>query len=53
MRKENAARVLGFAALQKVTAAIRMLAYGTSEDSVDEYLRMAESTAIKTLKIKS
>ena len=51
VQKENAARVLGFTALQKVTVAIRMLAYGTAGDSVDEYLRMAENTAIEILKV--
>lgn len=50
VQKEDAAKVLGFTALQKVTAAIRMLAYGTSGDCIDEYLRMAESTAIESLK---
>jgi hypothetical protein len=50
VQKPNAAKVLGFSALQKVTAAIRMLSYGTAADSVDEYLRMAESTAIESLK---
>jgi len=51
VQKENAARVLGFSPIQTVTAAIRMLAYGTAGDSVDEYLRMAVSTAIKRLKM--
>ncbi|XP_018510902.2 uncharacterized protein LOC103846225 [Brassica rapa] len=32
-------------ALQKCTAAIRMLAYGQSEDTYDEYLRLGESTS--------
>ena len=40
---------LGFTALQKCTAALRILAYGYSADNVDEYLRMAESTAVETL----
>jgi hypothetical protein len=39
-----------FTALQKVTAAIRQLAYGSSADSLDEYLRMSESTALESLK---
>lgn len=46
VQKRNAANT----SLQKVTAAIRMLAYGTAADSTDEYLRMAESTVIETLK---
>lgn len=31
-------------ALQKCTAAIRILAYGAAYDQVDEYMRMAAST---------
>ncbi|XP_074287603.1 uncharacterized protein LOC141612726 [Silene latifolia] len=38
----NGSGRLGFAALQKCTAAIRVLAYGASADSLDEYLRMSE-----------
>ncbi|KAK1678761.1 hypothetical protein QYE76_039609 [Lolium multiflorum] len=32
--------------LQKCTVAMRMLAYGAPGDSADDYLRMAESTAL-------
>jgi hypothetical protein len=39
----------GFHTVQKVTAAVRMLAYGASADSLDEYIRMGESTILKTL----
>ncbi|EHS62523.1 uncharacterized protein PGTG_20643 [Puccinia graminis f. sp. tritici CRL 75-36-700-3] len=49
-QKRDAAGRLGFAALQKATAAIKMLAYGCSGDSIDEYLRMSESTTIQCLK---
>lgn len=35
--------------IQKITAAIRQLAYGTPADACDEYLRIAESTAIESL----
>ncbi|XP_010421040.1 PREDICTED: uncharacterized protein LOC104706534 [Camelina sativa] len=41
---------LGLSALQKCSAAIRMMAYGCSADAVDEYLRLAETTAHKCLK---
>ncbi|XP_020264092.1 putative nuclease HARBI1 [Asparagus officinalis] len=41
---------LGLSTLQKVTSAFRMLAYGTSADSTDEYVRIGESTAIVCLK---
>jgi hypothetical protein len=37
-QKWDAARRLGFSPLQKATAAMRMLAYGYSADSFDEYL---------------
>ncbi|XP_057518349.1 uncharacterized protein LOC130799262 [Amaranthus tricolor] len=36
-------------ALQKCTAALRILAYGVAADQVDEYLRISESTARKAL----
>ncbi|XP_010431257.1 PREDICTED: uncharacterized protein LOC104715560 [Camelina sativa] len=35
--------------IQKCTAAIRQLAYGSSSDSVDEYVRIGASTARKCL----
>ncbi|CAN0882002.1 Protein ALP1-like [Linum grandiflorum] len=34
----------------KITAALRMLAWGSTADSLDEYFHMAESTALETLK---
>ena len=40
IQKRDAAGCLGFSPLQKVTAAFRMLAYGYSADSVDEYIRI-------------
>jgi hypothetical protein len=45
----NAAHQPGFHPIQKVTAAIRMLAYGGPADSLDEYLRMGESTILETV----
>ncbi|XP_066373737.1 uncharacterized protein [Miscanthus floridulus] len=39
----------GLSPLQKCTAAIRMLAYGTAADMLDEYLKVAESTALECL----
>ena len=49
-QRRNAAGTLGCSALQKVTAAIRMLAYGVSADYTDEYVRIGESTALESLK---
>ena len=47
----NAAGTLGFTACQKITAAIRMLAYGVTGDYVDEYLRISETTTMMSLKL--
>ncbi|XP_024008043.1 uncharacterized protein LOC112084025 [Eutrema salsugineum] len=44
-QKQDARGRLGLSALQKCTAAIRLLAYGTALDTVDEYLRLGASTA--------
>jgi hypothetical protein len=41
----------GLSALQKCVSAIRMLAYGVSADSLDEYIRASESTVIKYMHI--
>ena len=41
--------MIGLSSLQKCTAAMRMLAYGAPADGQDDYLRMSESTAIKTM----
>jgi hypothetical protein len=35
----------GLSALQKCVAAIRILAYGVPADAIDDYVRIAESTA--------
>jgi len=43
VQKRNAAGQLGFSPHQKITAAFRMLAYGASADSLDEYIRMGIS----------
>jgi len=39
----------GLSPLQKCTAAIRMLAYGTSADQLDEVLKIAASTCLEIL----
>ncbi|XP_065623247.1 uncharacterized protein LOC136064850 [Quercus suber] len=48
-RRDNAQR-LGLSSLQKITAALRMLAYGVTADFMDEYVRIGESTAIESMK---
>ncbi|XP_058788058.1 uncharacterized protein LOC131662309 [Vicia villosa] len=40
---------MGLSPLQKCTSAIRMLAYGSAADLVDEYVRIGESTSIECL----
>ncbi|XP_020271943.1 uncharacterized protein LOC109847109 [Asparagus officinalis] len=50
VQKMDGVSKLGLSTLQKVTSAFRMLAYGTSADSTDEYVRISESTAIVCLK---
>ncbi|XP_024006492.1 uncharacterized protein LOC112083002 [Eutrema salsugineum] len=47
--RRNAIGRLGLSPLQKCTAAIRMMAYGTAADAVDEYLRVGASTALLCL----
>jgi hypothetical protein len=45
------ARELGPSIIQKVIAALRMLAYGIPMDLLDDYLVMGESQAIKCVKL--
>ncbi|XP_020242995.1 uncharacterized protein LOC109821221 [Asparagus officinalis] len=49
VQKRDDVGKIGLSSLQKVTAAMRMLAYGVSADSVDDYVRIGESTAIESL----
>ncbi|XP_013632977.1 PREDICTED: uncharacterized protein LOC106338579 [Brassica oleracea var. oleracea] len=44
-QRRNAHGRFGLSALQKCTTAIRILAYGQSGDTNDEYLRLGESTS--------
>ena len=41
---------LGLSSLQKLTAALRMLTYGSPADSTDEYIKIGESTTLECLK---
>ncbi|XP_048622367.1 putative nuclease HARBI1 [Brassica napus] len=43
-QKKDALGRLSLSPLQKCTAAIRVLAYGTAADAVDEYIRIGETT---------
>jgi hypothetical protein len=49
-QRANAAGKLGLHPLLKVTAAMRMLAYGGSADALDENLGLSESTALESLR---
>ncbi|XP_020196762.1 uncharacterized protein [Aegilops tauschii subsp. strangulata] len=42
--KKDAMETIGFRGYHRCTAALRLLAYGTTADSWDEYLRMCETT---------
>ena len=50
VQKRNAANTLRLSSLQKMTATIKMLAYGVSANFMDEYLRIGETTTIKCFK---
>ena len=50
IQRTDAVRVLGLSSLQKITAAYRILAYRTPADSMDEYIRIGESTIIESLR---
>ncbi|KAE9047778.1 hypothetical protein PR003_g1472 [Phytophthora rubi] len=50
VQRPDATGRLGFLPEQKVTCALRMLAYGASADQLDELIRMGGSTVLKTLK---
>ncbi|XP_057247382.1 uncharacterized protein LOC130589812 [Beta vulgaris subsp. vulgaris] len=45
----DAAKRMGLSPLQKCIVAIRILAYGTSADIVDEDIKIGESTAIESV----
>ncbi|GAA0183814.1 hypothetical protein LIER_31163 [Lithospermum erythrorhizon] len=48
VQRHNATEKLGLSYLQKITAAFRMLAYGITGDLTYEYIRIGESTTIKS-----
>ncbi|ETV78614.1 hypothetical protein H257_08108 [Aphanomyces astaci] len=50
-QRRDATGALGFSTIQKCTVAMRMLAYGSAADSIDENFRMGESTVLKTLEL--
>jgi hypothetical protein len=50
VQKRDRIKRLGLSPLQKITTAFRMLTYGVAADATDDYIRIAESTAIESLK---
>ncbi|XP_038717257.1 uncharacterized protein LOC120010542 [Tripterygium wilfordii] len=50
VQRRNVTGVLGLSALQKITVAVRILAYGSPADSLDEYIQIGESIAIVSLR---
>ncbi|XP_074352013.1 uncharacterized protein LOC141691173 [Apium graveolens] len=50
VQRYNAAGVPGLSSLQKITAALRIIAYGVSADAVDDYIRIGKSTAIESVR---
>ncbi len=48
-QREDCSGRTGLSPLQKCTAAIRMLAYGTPADALDEYLLIGKSTSLECL----
>ncbi|XP_059669480.1 uncharacterized protein LOC132314665 [Cornus florida] len=51
VQKKDATGRLGLSSIQKMTTAVRILAYGCVADHYDEYIKIGESTAIKCLKV--
>nr|XP_029732097.1 uncharacterized protein LOC115268186 [Aedes albopictus] len=49
VQRPDATGKMGLSSIQKCTAALRQLAYGSPSDAIDEYVRMGESTARKCL----
>ena len=50
VQNRNSANKLDLSSLQKITTALRMLAYGVSGDFIDEYVRIGETIALESLK---
>jgi hypothetical protein len=48
VQRINGSKKLGFSSLQKITATLRMLAYGVTTNFMDEYLKIREATLIES-----
>ena len=49
-RRRNAAGTMGFSAFQKISAAMRVIAYGIPADYTDEYLRIGQDTTTESVR---
>jgi hypothetical protein len=49
-RRRNAAGLIGFSSWQKISAAMRVIAYGIPADYADEYLRIGKDTTIESVR---
>ena len=49
-QRSDCTGLIGLSSIQKVTAALRQLAYGSSANSIDECLGIGDSTALLFLK---
>ena len=47
--RRNAAGLMGFSAYEKISAAMRVIAYGVPADYADAYLHIGEDTTIKSV----
>ncbi|BFG29888.1 hypothetical protein CerSpe_161620 [Prunus speciosa] len=50
IQRRNVAVLLGLSSLQKIIAALRMLAYGNAAENLDEYVTIGESISLENLK---
>ena len=48
-RRRSAAGIMGFSGYQKISVAMRVLAYGIPADYTDEYLRIGEDTTTESV----
>ena len=49
-QRRNATGLKGFSAYQKISAAMRVIAYGVPADYADEYLRIGEDSTIESVR---
>ncbi|XP_074324173.1 uncharacterized protein LOC141661090 [Apium graveolens] len=49
IQKNDATGATGLSGIQKMTAVVKMLAYGAPTDNIDEYVKIGKSTASESL----